>query len=82
LRTITSKIKLPEDRLHHGITDLEDIVNQEQESDNKILIIIDDCVTDLKDSDFMLKLIYNRRHLAKSISLIITSQVYNTISLK
>ena len=82
LRTITSKIKLPEDRLHHGITDLEDVVNQEQESDNKILIIIDDCVTDLKDSDFMLKLVYNRRHIAKLISLIITSQVYNKISLK
>ena len=82
LKTITSKIKLPKDKLHHVITDLADAVNEETDSENKILIIIDDCVTDLKDSDFMLKLIYNRRHIAKSISLIITSQVYNKISLK
>jgi hypothetical protein len=82
LKTITTKLKLPEDRLHHGLDDLEQVIAQEKDSDNKILFIIDDCVTDLKDSDFMLKLIYNRRHIAKSISIIITSQVYNKISLK
>ena len=82
LKTITTKLKLPDDRLHHGLGDLEEVVEIEKDSDNKILFIIDDCVTDLKDSDFMLKLIYNRRHIAKSISIIITSQVYNKISLK
>jgi hypothetical protein len=82
LKTITTKLKLPEDRLHHGVDDLEEVVESEKDSDNKLLFIIDDCVTDLKDSDFMLKLIYNRRHIAKSISIIITSQVYNKISLK
>ena len=82
LQTITTKIQLPEDRLHHGLDDIENVVNEEKDSDNKMLFIIDDCVTDLKDTDFMLKLIYNRRHLAKSISIIITSQVYNKISLK
>ena len=82
LKTITSKIDLADDRIHHGCDDLESVVEEEKDSDNKILFIIDDCVTDLKDSDFMLKLIYNRRHIGKSISIIITSQVYNKISLK
>ena len=82
LKTITSKIDLAEDRIHHGCDDLESVVEEEKDSDNKLLFIIDDCVTDLKDSDFMLKLIYNRRHLSKSISLIITSQVYKKIIMK
>jgi hypothetical protein len=35
----------------------------------------------LKSPDYLLKLIYNRRHLAGGISIIITSQVYNKIAL-
>ena len=81
LKTITRKIHLPDDRLHDGIADLEETIESIKDTDDKVLIIIDDCVTDLKSPDYLLKLIYNRRHLAGGISIIITSQVYNKIAL-
>ena len=57
------------------------MIESVKESDDRILLIIDDCVADIKNDDYMLKLIYNRRHLAGGISIIITSQVYNKVKL-
>jgi len=83
LKTITTKIDLPEDQMYDGIDQLEEVVEKIRDSDDRVLIILDDVVTDLKASDdFLLKLIYNRRHIGKSISIIITSQVYNKIPLQ
>lgn len=81
LKTITKKINLEEDRLFNGISELETLIESIKGTDDKVLLIIDDCVTDLKQPDYLLKLIYNRRHLAGGISIIITSQVYNKINL-
>lgn len=81
LKTITKKINLPEDRKFDGIGELEMVVEAIKDSDDKILIIIDDCVADIKSESFMLKLIYNRRHIAGGISIIITTQVYNKVPL-
>lgn len=81
LKTITRKIHLPDDRLHQGLDELEGLIDEIKDTDDKILLIIDDCVTDLKSPEYVLKLIYNRRHLAGGISIIITSQVYNKINL-
>lgn len=82
LKTITTKINLPEDQLFDGIKELESVIEKVKETDDKILLIIDDCVLDLKaNDDFLLKLVYNRRHIAGSISIIITSQVYNKLPL-
>lgn len=81
LKTITRKIHLPDDRLFDGISELEPLIESIKDTDDKVLLIIDDCVTDLKSPDYLLKLIYNRRHLAGGISIIITSQVYNKIAL-
>jgi hypothetical protein len=79
LKTITTKIHLPDERLYDGISELESLVESIRDSDDRVLLIIDDCVTDLKHADYLLKLIYNRRHIAKSVSIIITTQVYNKI---
>lgn len=81
LKTITRKIHLPDDRLHDGIGDLEETIENIKDTEDKVLLIVDDCVTDIKSPDYILKLIYNRRHLAGGISIIITSQVYNKIAL-
>jgi hypothetical protein len=81
LKTITTKINLPPNRLFDGIGELEVLIESIQDSDDKVLLIIDDCITDLKNHDYVLKLIYNRRHMAGSVSIIITSQVYNKVNL-
>jgi hypothetical protein len=81
LKTITTKINLPANRLFDGIGELEGLIEKIQNTDDKVLLIIDDCITDLKNHDYVLKLIYNRRHMAGSVSIIITSQVYNKVNL-
>ena len=81
LHTISTKIKLPDDRMFDGIGELEELIEGLKKEDEKVLLIIDDCVTDLKNADYMLKLIYNRRHIGGGISIIITTQVYNKINL-
>ena len=80
-KTITTAIKLPEDRIFDGIGDLEMLLDKIKDDDDKTLLIIDDCVTDLKNHDFVLKMIYNRRHISGSLSICITSQNYNKIPL-
>ena len=81
IKTITTKIKLSEDRIHDGINDINEVIAQIAETDDKTLFILDDVVCDIKDTDAIMKLIYNRRHIGGSISLIITTQVYNRIPL-
>ena len=84
LSTITTKIKLNEERMFNGIEQLESVVNKIKETpEEKNLIIIDDLITDFKDEDYILKLVYNRRHLAigGSVSLIVTSQVFTKVQL-
>jgi hypothetical protein len=84
LDTITEKIKLDPSRMFNGISELEAVIENVRVSKDKkrILFVLDDCVNDIKSSDdYMLKLIYNRRHISGSISIIITTQVYNKIAL-
>ena len=51
LKTITRKIHLPDDRLFDGISELEELIESIKGSDDKVLLIIDDCVTDLKSPE-------------------------------
>lgn len=81
LNTITTKIHLDEDHIFNSLDGLEDLIEDIKETDDKTLIIIDDCVADIKDVDWFMRLIFNRRHIGGGISLIITSQVYNRIQL-
>jgi hypothetical protein len=83
LHTITTKIKLENDRMFNGIDELEEVLDDIKESDaGTTLIILDDVITDIKASDdYILKMIYNRRHIGGGISLIITSQFYNKVAL-
>lgn len=79
-KTITEEIKLPIDRIYDGISELQDVVESLYD-DDKVLIILDDCISDIKNDKFMMKLIYNRRHIAGGISIIIATQVYNKLAL-
>jgi Cdc6-like AAA superfamily ATPase len=82
LHTITQQIQLPEERLFNGISQLEETIEDIKKTDDKCLIVIDDCITDVKASDnYLIKLIYNRRHIGGSCSIILISQVYNRIPL-
>ena len=81
LHNITCKIKLPDDRMFHGIDKLEETINEIDATDDKVLIILDDVVTDITDSDYIQKLIFNRRHKGGGISLIVVTQVYNKLKL-
>lgn len=80
-KTITKEINLPPDRIFDGISELESLIDSIKDTDHKVLLIIDDCVADIKNEAYMLKLIYNRRHLAGGISIIMTTQVYNRVPL-
>ena len=81
LKTITTKIKLPEDRLFDGIGELEDLLESLRDGEERVLLIIDDCITDIKNHDYILKMIYNRRHICGSLSICLTSQNFNKIPL-
>lgn len=81
LHTISQKIKLPEDRLHHGIDDLEDLVDQLSTQKDRALIILDDVISDIKNNEFFMKLLYNRRHIGGGISIVILTQVWNKLPL-
>jgi Cdc6-like AAA superfamily ATPase len=92
LKTITSKIHLPEERLHHGIDDLESVVQdiaentEEDEEGNKdkTLIVLDDVASDLKhkEKDFLEKLVWNRRHTGGGITIWLCVQVFNSVDMK
>jgi GTPase SAR1 family protein len=81
-KTISEDIQLDKSRIYDGISELPDVIEKIKKTDDeKTLIIIDDCVSDIKDVEYMQKLIYNRRHTGGGVSLIITTQVYNKLPL-
>ena len=80
--------KLPEEQLYDDLTveNLEGVIEEITDSEEKVLIIFDDVVNDMAKSAeiqrILCKLLMNRRHIAGyggGISVIITSQVYNKI---
>ena len=81
LHTISQKIKLPDDRLHHGIDDLEEVVDELAQEKYRTLIILDDVISDIKNNEFFMKLLYNRRHIGGGISIVILTQVWNKLPL-
>ena len=81
LHTITTKIKLPEDRLFNGTAELESVVDSLSDSEDKVLIILDDVISEIKNDSFFMKLLYNRRHQAGGISIILATQVWNKLPL-
>jgi len=81
LHTIGQKIKLPENRMFNGIEELPDVVEQLKQEEDRVLIILDDVISDIKNNEFFMKLIYNRRHIGGGISLVILTQVYNRLAL-
>jgi hypothetical protein len=89
------KIKLPQEQVfnEYDEDELFQIIDDERESaeNNNILIILDDCIKDLKGGGRFNKLILNRRHIIQNIEndkvksgvmLFITSQVYNLLALQ
>jgi hypothetical protein len=82
LKTIKKKIKLPAENMmsKFDLARLEEIIAEEKESDNNILVILDDCVNDLiRNMTPVLTMLYNRRHIGKGLSCIITTQKYNKL---
>tara|TARA_R110000822_G_scaffold95742_1_gene218550 strand:+ start:11019 stop:11792 length:774 start_codon:yes stop_codon:yes gene_type:complete len=80
---------IPEEQIYEeGLTaeNLEEVLDEIKESDEKVLLIIDDCVNDITKSTelqrLLCKTLMNRRHLAGAdggVSIILTSQVYNKL---
>ena len=81
LHTITQKIKLPEDRMFQGTGELESVIESLQDSEDKVLIVLDDVISEIKNDSFFMKLLYNRRHQAGGISIILATQVWNKLNL-
>ena len=95
LKTINTKkkINLPEDQVFDTLTSkvLDAILEDVKESDESVLLVIDDQINQLKKPDirpYMCKVIYNMRHLCASgektnkphgMHIMITSQKYNKI---
>lgn len=79
---------LPEDQRYHEFTEatLDKIVQEISDSEEKVLIVLDDCQNDLRaNMRALLKLLHNRRHITGgnggSVSVIITAQVMNKVRL-
>ena len=82
LKTITSQIKIPEEQIFQGLAFLDDVLHTIDETDDKTLIIIDDCMAEIKYTDDRItRLISNRRHIGGGCSIILTTQVFNKIPL-
>tara|TARA_R110001606_G_scaffold158887_2_gene302764 strand:- start:1069 stop:1821 length:753 start_codon:yes stop_codon:yes gene_type:complete len=80
--------ELDEDQVYTELNEeiMENVLEVIAESGEKILFVIDDCVNDIKKSPklqrLMCKILMNRRHLCGyggSVSVIMTTQVYNKI---
>ena len=80
--------ELPEDQVHTDLTleGLNKVLDEISNTGEKILIILDDVVNDMKKTmaiqTLLSKALMNRRHLAGaggSVSFIITTQVYNKL---
>jgi hypothetical protein len=95
LQTLPKKFldKLPDEQLHNRYDDelMEDLVQSMKagENDNN-LVILDDCIKDLKRSKVLSKVFLNRRHCTHDrnkegnggLSIITTSQKYNLLPLE
>ena len=81
LKTITTKIKLPDEQLFDGIDELESLIDKLKTTDDRNCIIIDDCVNDIKDTNYIRQMVYNRCSISKGKSLTITAQVWNRLLL-
>ena len=85
LHTINKKINLPDDQMinHLDINKLTEIVNEQLElgkNGDHNLFVIDDLINDIKGNiPELLRISYNRRHIGKGSTLIITSQKYNKL---
>ena len=94
LHTIKKKLKLPDEQLIHGFSpeSLQEVLDAEEEEEsqleegeesNRIIMIFDDVVTQIKKHiQPMLKLIYNRRHIGGGCSVMLTTQKFNKIPLE
>lgn len=94
LHTIKQKMKVPSEQLINGFSEaaLMKVLDDEKrefddleegECPNKILIILDDVVSQIqKNMKALLKLAYNRRHISGGLSLIITTQKLNKVPLE
>jgi hypothetical protein len=87
-------LNLPPEQIFDGYNEEElfEILKNEKESkeNNNILIVIDDCIKDLKSKKFN-KLILNRRHIIQNVDnpkvksgvmIFITGQTYNLLELQ
>lgn len=83
IQTIQQEIFLPPEQLYHGIDELFNVVeNIKQDEESKVLIVIDDCMSDFKENEkTLIKMIANRRHTGGGVSIILTTQVYNKVPL-
>jgi hypothetical protein len=83
--------ELPDDQKFDdlNIEVLEEIEGRIKGSGDKVLLILDDCAAQMKNNDIqktLMRFIFNRRHICSdgetgSLSIIITTQVYNKIPL-
>jgi hypothetical protein len=84
-KTIGQKINLPDDRLKDGLDfdELEQVISEVDKTEDKVLFIFDDVVASLKKNiQIFLKLVYNRRHIGGSCSIMLISQVLNKVPLE
>ena len=82
IQTISETILLPKEQILLGIDELDNVLESiKSKEDEKVLLILDDLMSDIKDTSTMMKIIANRRHIGGGLSIIITTQVFNRIPL-
>jgi hypothetical protein len=81
IETITEKIHLPEEQILPGLDQLEEVLETIRKTKDKTLLVLDDCMSEVKATDHIMKMIANRRHIGGGVSIIITSQIFNRIPL-
>jgi hypothetical protein len=82
IQTISDTILLPKEQILLGIDELANVLEMiKAKEDEKVLLILDDLMSDIKDTSTMMKIIANRRHIGGGLSIIITTQVFNRIPL-
>jgi hypothetical protein len=85
LKTITKEIKVNPDDLIDGfdMERLEQIIEEQKETEEHTLIILDDVVAELKNNmKPLLNIVYNRRHIGSGLSVIITTQKLTKVPLE
>ena len=83
--TIGKKIPFNPDRCHTAFSEelLNSIIEQEQQENNRCLLILDDVVAQItKNMKAMLKFIYNRRHIGGGFSVWCLIQKWNKLPLE